>query len=161
MLQLADLRDYLRKAGHGEDVIQDIMAVASADGPDIRDIALSARERADEQEGRFHVLSVSISDWIRDNAILGGEVAPITHRFSPGGGFGGEWVVYLTGDGGGSIETTGVKEDGDDPSDLEYNSAIDGLESLVLAHAMMGIDVVSPEYQQGLWTALQAIGDCL
>lgn len=44
-------------------------------------------------------------------------------------------------------------------SDLEYNAAIDGLESLVLAHACEGIDVTSVAYVKGIRTALDNIGN--
>ncbi len=45
--------------------------------------------------------------------------------------------------------------------DEEYLAAIDGLESLILAHACAGIDVTSPAYVEGIETAVQAIGNIL
>lgn len=39
----------------------------------------------------------------------------------------------------------------------EYNTAIDAIESLVLAHACSGIDVTSPAYLEGIETAVEAI----
>jgi len=41
----------------------------------------------------------------------------------------------------------------------EYNAAIDGLESLILAHACAGIDITSPAYLEGIETAEAAIGN--
>lgn len=41
--------------------------------------------------------------------------------------------------------------------DVAYNSAIDGLESLILAHHCEGIEVDSPIYIKGIETAIDAI----
>ena len=41
----------------------------------------------------------------------------------------------------------------------EYNAAIDGLESLILAHACAGIDISTPAYIEGIETAEAAIGN--
>lgn len=53
----------------------------------------------------------------------------------------------------------------DDPACCEqhqsYNAAIDGIESLVLAHACAGIDVSSKKYIEGLQTALDAVAHYL
>ena len=38
-----------------------------------------------------------------------------------------------------------------------YNDAIDGVESLILAHACAGLDVSSAAYVEGIQTALDAI----
>jgi hypothetical protein len=43
-------------------------------------------------------------------------------------------------------------EDEDD----EYNSAIDGIEALILAHAVEGIDITAPAYVQGIQSAVDA-----
>jgi hypothetical protein len=40
---------------------------------------------------------------------------------------------------------------------LQYNSAIDALESLILAHACAGIDVESVEYEEGIESAIDSI----
>ena len=40
-----------------------------------------------------------------------------------------------------------------------YNAAIDGLESLILAHACAGMDVESPAYIEGVETAVEAIAN--
>ena len=55
---------------------------------------------------------------------------------------------------GGMSEETEEERD----SRILYNAAIDGIESLILAHACAGIDVESPAYLEGLETAVQAVG---
>jgi hypothetical protein len=40
---------------------------------------------------------------------------------------------------------------------LAFNAAIDGLESLILAHACAGVDVQAAAYVQGIETAVNAI----
>jgi len=42
---------------------------------------------------------------------------------------------------------------------VEYNRAIDGLTSLVLAHACAGVEVDEPAYLEGIETAVQACGN--
>jgi hypothetical protein len=42
-----------------------------------------------------------------------------------------------------------------------FNGAIDGLESMILAHACAGIDVSSPEYVEGIKTAYEACANNL
>ena len=61
--------------------------------------------------------------------------------------------------GSGTI-TSDLKQDltGDDD---EYLGAIDGLESLILAHACAGIDVTLPGYIEGVKTAVEAISNNL
>ena len=44
-------------------------------------------------------------------------------------------------------------------SDRQFNAAIDGLESLILAHACAGVDVESPAYIEGVETAVEAIAN--
>jgi hypothetical protein len=44
---------------------------------------------------------------------------------------------------------------------IEYNAAIDGLESLILAHYCAGIDVEKPSYVEGIQTVLDAFGNNL
>lgn len=38
----------------------------------------------------------------------------------------------------------------------EYNGAIDAIESLILAHAVSGIDIESPAYIEGIEVAVEA-----
>ena len=40
-----------------------------------------------------------------------------------------------------------------------YNAAIDGVESLILAHHFAGIDVTTPEYVEGVESAVLAISN--
>jgi hypothetical protein len=68
-------------------------------------------------------------------------------------------TVNLTGDGGWAMTTEGLKTPGD-PDGIEeqlFNAAVDGLESIILAHAVQGIDIEAPAYVQGIKDALQAI----
>jgi hypothetical protein len=44
-------------------------------------------------------------------------------------------------------------------SNRQFNAAIDGLESLILAHACVGVDVESPAYVEGVETAVEAIAN--
>jgi len=44
---------------------------------------------------------------------------------------------------------------------LNYNFALDTIESIILAHACQGIDVGSKAYKQGIRTALEAIDNHL
>jgi hypothetical protein len=44
-------------------------------------------------------------------------------------------------------------------ADRHYNAVIDGLESLILAHACAGVDVESPAYVEGIETAVEAIAN--
>jgi len=39
----------------------------------------------------------------------------------------------------------------------EYNGALDAIESIILAHAVAGIDIASPAYVEGIETAIDAI----
>lgn len=74
----------------------------------------------------------------------------------------GEYSVEIKLDphGGGTIKTNLKDEeaanDGDDDA-IEYNRAIDGLESLVLAHACAGVAVTDPKYVEGIAVAVDAI----
>lgn len=72
-------------------------------------------------------------------------------------------IVTLDGQGGGSIESD-LHEDvetetatGSVAETLILDAAVDALESLVLAHAVAGIDITSPAYLEGLETAIDAV----
>ena len=41
----------------------------------------------------------------------------------------------------------------------QFNAAIGGLESLILAHACAGVDVQSPAYIEGIETAVEAVAN--
>lgn len=62
-------------------------------------------------------------------------------------------VIALLPQGGGVIESS---LHGDDDSS-EATAALDGLESMILAHAVAGIDVSLPAYLEGIETAVDAI----
>lgn len=62
--------------------------------------------------------------------------------------------------GRGSI-TSQLKEPGRGILVRAFNSAVDGLEALILAHACAGVDITSPAYIEGVETAVDAIGNHL
>lgn len=71
--------------------------------------------------------------------------------------------VTLDDQGGGTIESD-LHEDvetetaeGSVADTLLLDAAVDALESLVLAHAVAGIDITSPAYLEGLETAIDAV----
>lgn len=57
---------------------------------------------------------------------------------------------------GASISSS-MKED--DPACYAFNAAVDGLESMILAHFCAGMDVTEPAYLEGVVTAYEAIGN--
>jgi hypothetical protein len=60
-------------------------------------------------------------------------------------------------------EITSSLHDGDSGSedDREYEAAIDGIESLILAHACAGVDITVPTYIAGVQTAVESAGNRL
>jgi hypothetical protein len=66
-------------------------------------------------------------------------------------------VITVTVNSAGSGMLTSNLKEGDPVA--EYNSAIDGLEALILAHACAGIDVAYPAYVSGVQTAVQEIAN--
>ena len=62
--------------------------------------------------------------------------------------------VTLFDKGSGSIDSN---LHGTDTADESYNNVIDGIEALILAHALAGIEITSPGYISGLRTALETI----
>ena len=56
----------------------------------------------------------------------------------------------------GSITSTDLKTEHNDEEDELYNAAMDGIESMILAHACAGIDINTPEYIEGIETAVQS-----
>jgi hypothetical protein len=44
----------------------------------------------------------------------------------------------------------------DDEDAITYNHMMDALESLILAHACAGVDVTTPEYIEGIKTAIES-----
>jgi hypothetical protein len=59
-------------------------------------------------------------------------------------------IIELTGQSG---TITSDLKDGSD--DAELTAAMDAIESLILAHACVGVDVASPAYVQGIETAVE------
>lgn len=72
-------------------------------------------------------------------------------------------TLQLDGRGGGisssTLHITEADEDFGAEHQASYNSAIDGLESLVLAHACAGINVEDHRYVTGIAAALEAISN--
>jgi hypothetical protein len=52
--------------------------------------------------------------------------------------------------------TTDLNDGDDNNTSDHYAAAIDGIESLILAHAVNGIDITCPAYAQGIQTAVEA-----
>lgn len=76
----------------------------------------------------------------------------------------GNILITITPDGGGGSIISDLHERvsdeiDDDESYTAYNSAIDGVESMILAHAIAGVDVESTEYLEGIESAFDAIGN--
>ena len=58
---------------------------------------------------------------------------------------------------GWTVEAGKLAESSDDlASRLKYNGILDGIESMILAHSCADIDVTTPEYLEGIDTAVQA-----
>ena len=80
-------------------------------------------------------------------------------------------VVNLTGDGGGSITSDLHEFISDDSSDdssdddaeqlADYNNAMNGIESVVLGHAIAGIDITTPAYLEGIESAVQGCANSI
>ena len=62
---------------------------------------------------------------------------------------------------GGTITSSLHEDESGSEDDSEYEAAIDGIESLILAHACAGVDVSAPAYAQGIQTAVEAASDRL
>ena len=65
--------------------------------------------------------------------------------------------VTVNEDGSGKIIS--VLRESYDEGDAEYSVAIDGLESLILAHACAGIDITTPAYLEGIEVAVESIAN--
>ena len=72
-------------------------------------------------------------------------------------------TLQLDGKGGGTVQSTLLITERDADFEAEYrqdyNSAVNGLESLVLAHACAGVDVQDARYVAGIGAALEAISN--
>ena len=62
-------------------------------------------------------------------------------------------ICTVNSTGGGSI-VSNLHED-----DNLYNAAIDGIESMILAHACAGVDISTPAYMEGIETAVEAVSN--
>lgn len=59
-------------------------------------------------------------------------------------------------------ELKAAEEDAEEDAEAaRFHAAMDGLESLILAHACAGMDVQSPAYIEGIKTAVEAISNNL
>jgi hypothetical protein len=56
----------------------------------------------------------------------------------------------------GEITSDLHKGDSGGEDDSQYEAAIDGIESLILAHACAGMDITAPAYIEGIETAVEA-----
>ena len=76
--------------------------------------------------------------------------------------FGTPHCIPITLDEGSGSISSDLKDCEEDDGESEaYDAAIDGLESLILAHACAGIDVTSAAYAEGITTAVDAIANNL
>ena len=66
-------------------------------------------------------------------------------------------IVSLTNDGGGVIQSGLSCDESYRDATFEHNAAINGLESLILAHACAGIEITDPAYICGIEVAIDAI----
>lgn len=58
-----------------------------------------------------------------------------------------------------TISSTDLKTVNNDTEDELYNSAIDGLESMILACACSGIDIETPQFLEAIESSVQAISN--
>jgi len=63
-------------------------------------------------------------------------------------------IVLTVNDRGGSISSAELQDENASP---EYRAAIEGLLSVILAHACAGVDVESPAYLEGVEVAVDSI----
>jgi len=65
-------------------------------------------------------------------------------------------IIVKVVNGSGSITSTDLKIEHNNEKDELYNAAIDAIESMILAHACAGIDINTPEYIEGIETAVNS-----
>ena len=73
--------------------------------------------------------------------------------------FGGNWIEVNVMRCGTTITSNLKKGCMEPPETCIGCAAVDGLESLILAHASAGIDITDAKYQEGIEAALDAIGN--
>ena len=66
-------------------------------------------------------------------------------------------VVTVVEDGGSIVSD--LKETDGLQADVAYNCAMDGIESLILAHAIAGVNVAAPSYIKAVEAAVQSCAD--
>jgi len=59
----------------------------------------------------------------------------------------------------GIVVTFALGESGELRSDLDNILFFDGIESMILAHAIAGVDIESPAYLEGIETAVEAVSN--
>ena len=69
------------------------------------------------------------------------------------------FVITAEADGNAFIQTDFRDGEDNGESDSEFLSALDGIESLILAHYCAGVDVQSAEYAKGIAVALEKIAN--
>lgn len=71
---------------------------------------------------------------------------------------GENWICvrYDIGKHGGSV-TSNLNDNGDWLAPEPIEAAIHAVESLILAHAVAGVDIDDLRYKEGVWTAIDAI----
>jgi hypothetical protein len=70
-------------------------------------------------------------------------------------------IVVKVANGGGGTITSDLKETNGLQADVAYNCAMDGIESLILAHACGGIDITAPAYIEAIEVAVATCGNNL
>jgi hypothetical protein len=68
-------------------------------------------------------------------------------------------TIALTGDGGGAISHNWDIKNVLDEGDNVFNGAVDGIVSMILSHAIAGVDVESEAYRSGVFSALEQCGN--
>lgn len=64
--------------------------------------------------------------------------------------------VAVNSDGEGGSIASDLKVDTNEEGDDLYNAAMDGLTSMILAHAIAGIDISTPAYIEGIESVVNA-----
>jgi len=71
-------------------------------------------------------------------------------------------LIIINKDGkGGSIHSAMLKTENEDEEDELYNAAMDGIEAMILAHTIAGVDVENSAYLEGIETAVEGCANNL
>lgn len=57
---------------------------------------------------------------------------------------------------GAALEASDLKIEAKTSAERKYNSAMDGIEAMIIGHACAGIDIETPAYKQGIESAVEA-----